>query len=157
MDVGVIHSHIGFLSEANLAMASVMVVVIWAGSPFFILMLLAAMQAIPEELYEAAKVDGASAFQRLLHVTLPMIAPTIAVTTLLRVIWVANYVDILFVMTNGGPGNASLTLPVYVFIKAQHALDMGYSSAMALILGLILIVIVMIYLSVLRRAEVQVR
>jgi multiple sugar transport system permease protein len=157
VDLGILSQHVGFLSEANLALYAVIVVIIWAGAPFFALMLLAAMQAIPEELYEAATVDGASAFRRLRHVTIPLIAPTIAVTSLLRIIWVANYVDILFAMTHGGPGYASLTLPVYVFIKAQSALDMGYSSAMALVLGAVLISIVLIYLSVLKRLEVNIR
>jgi len=157
VDLGILSHHVGFLSQADLALYAVIVVIIWAGAPFFALMLLAAMQAIPEDLYEAARVDGASAFRRLMHVTIPLIAPTIAVTSLLRIIWVANYVDILFVMTHGGPGYASMTLPVYVFIKAQSALDMGYSSAMALILGIILISIVLIYLSALKKLEINTR
>jgi len=157
VDLGILSHHVGFLSEANLALYAVIVVIIWAGAPFFALMLLAAMQAVPEELYEAAKVDGATAFHRLRHITVPLIAPTIAVTSLLRIIWVANYVDVLFVMTHGGPGYASMTLPVYVFIKAQSALDMGYSEAMALILAAILMGIVFIYLATLKRLEVSVR
>jgi multiple sugar transport system permease protein len=156
-DLGIISQHVGFLSEAGLALYAVIVVIIWAGAPFFALMLLAAMQAIPEELYEAATVDGANAFHRLRHITIPLIAPTIAVTSLLRIIWVANYVDILFTMTHGGPGYASMTLPVYVFIKAQSALDMGYSSAMALVLAAILITVVMIYLVAMKRLEVHLR
>jgi multiple sugar transport system permease protein len=157
VDLGIIPQHIGFLSDANLALYAVIVVIIWAGAPFFALMILAAMQAIPEELYEAATVDGATSLHRLRFITLPLIAPTIAVTSLLRIIWVANYVDILFTMTHGGPGTSSMTLPVYVFIKARSSLDMGYSSAMALILAAILIVIVMIYLSAMKKMEVHLR
>jgi len=155
--LGLLPRHVGFLSEPDLALFSVIAVVIWSGTPFFTVMLLAAMQAIPDELYEAAKIDGASAVQRVRYVTIPFIAPTIAVTSLLRIIWVANYVDVLFAMTGGGPGYASMTLPVYIFIKAQAALDMGYGSAMALCLAAILIAIVSLYLWMLNRLEVQVR
>ncbi len=144
---------VGFLSDPALALASIMVVIVWTGTPFFILMLLAAMQAIPDDLYEASRVDGASAFQIVRYVTLPMIAPIIAVTSLLRIIWVANYVDVPFALTGGGPGTASLTLPVYVLLQAREALDMGFSSAMAILLALILIAVVAVYLWMLRRME----
>jgi len=157
VQLGVLAHPVGFLSESSLALLSVIVVVIWSGTPFFTLMLLAAMQAVPEDLYEAAKIDGAGAVQRVWLITIPLILPTIAVTSLLRIIWVANYVDVLFAMTGGGPGYASMTLPVYIFVKAEAALDIGYASAMALIMAIMLIAIVAIYLWMLRRFEVQVR
>jgi multiple sugar transport system permease protein len=153
---GMVNQPVGFLSDPALALLSIIVVVIWSGTPFFTLMLLAAMQAVPEELYEAARMDGATPVQRVWRITLPLILPTIAVTCLLRIIWVANYVDIPFAMTGGGPGYATMTLPVYVFIKAESALDMGYASAMALILGALLTGLVFLYLRFLRRWEVQV-
>lgn len=157
VQLGLTDQHIGFLTDPKLALPSVVLVTVWSGAPFFALMLLAAMQAVPEELYEVAKVDGANAVQRFLYVTVPSIASTIAVTTLLRIIWMANYVVVLYTMTGGGPGYASMTLPIYILLKAQSGLNMGYSSAMAIMLSTILMSIVAFYLWVMRKLELQLR
>ena len=107
--------------------------------------ILAGLQGIPGELYEAADMDGATGFQKLFKITIPSIKNTIFITGLLRIIWVANSVDVIFNMTEGGPAYATQTLSVYVFNKAQ-ALNLGYSSAMAILLALVLCLVAVPYL-----------
>ena len=141
----IINKSIPFLAQANTAFPAVVVTIIWQGIPFFALMILAGLQGIPGELYEAADMDGATGFQKLFKITIPSIKNTIFITGLLRIIWVANSVDVIFNMTEGGPAYATQTLSVYVFNKAQ-ALNLGYSSAMAILLALVLCLVAVPYL-----------
>ena len=103
MKVGLISAPVPFLAQESTVMPSVILTIIWQGIPFFALMLLAGLQGVPGELYEAADIDGATGFQKLFRITIPAIKNTIFVTTLLRIIWVANSVDVIFNMTGGGP------------------------------------------------------
>jgi multiple sugar transport system permease protein len=145
LKLGWIHDKIPFLAQESTVLPSVIVTIIWQGIPFFALMLLAGLQGVPSELYEAADIDGANVFQKLFKITIPSLKNTIFVTTLLRVIWVANSVDVIFNMTGGGPAYTSQTLSVYIFNKA-NALNMGYSSAMSILLTLMLLVVAIPYL-----------
>ena len=106
-------------------MAAVILAVVWQGFPFFAVTLLAGMQAIPFDLYEAAAIDGAGPFVKFRYVTLPGLAEVIATTLLLRMIWVANSLDLIFVMTGGGPGTATQTLPLYAFLTAWSGGNYG--------------------------------
>ena len=101
---------------------------------------------MPRDLYEAAAIDGATPWQQFRRITLPSIAGVIATAMLLRLIWVANSIDVIFVMTGGGPGYATHTLPLYAFIKARTNLDFGYGSALAVIFTLLLAGFVLVYL-----------
>ena len=141
----ILNKSIPFLAQTNTAFPAVVVTIIWQGIPFFALMILAGLQGIPGELYEAADMDGATGFQKLFKITIPSIKNTIFITGLLRIIWVANSVDVIFNMTEGGPAYATQTLSVYVFNKAQ-ALNLGYSSAMAILLALVLCLVAVPYL-----------
>lgn len=145
MKLNLIDMPIPFLAQQNTVFPSVIVTIIWQGIPFFALMLLAGLQGVPGELYEAADIDGATASQKLFRITIPAIKNTIFVTTLLRIIWVANSVDVIFNMTGGGPAYASQTLSVYVFNKA-NALNLGYSSTMSILLTICLLVVAVPYL-----------
>lgn len=145
LKIGLIHDKIPYLAQESTAFPSVIVTIIWQGIPFFALMLLAGLQGVPTELYEAADIDGATKFQQLFNVTIPSIKNTIFVTTLLRIIWVANSVDVIFNMTAGGPAYSTQTLSVYVFNKAT-SLNLGYSSAMSIILTLLLLLVAVPYL-----------
>ena len=144
--------NIAFLANPKTAFPSVIITIIWQGIPFFALMILAALQGIPYELYEAAEIDGANGAQKLFRVTIPSIRNTIMITLLLRVIWVANSVDVIFNMTEGGPAYATQTLSVYVFNKA-NVLNLRYSSAMAIMLTLLLCSVAIPYLIVTFRGE----
>ena len=115
------------------------------GIPFFALMLLAALQGVSTDMYEAADIDGATFFQKLFRITLPSIKNTLFVTLLLRVIWVANSVDIIQNMTAGGPAYATQTLGVYVY-QTAHVLDLGYASAMAVMMMVVLLLAAVPYL-----------
>lgn len=155
--LGLIEQYVPWLARSATSLASVIVTIVWQGVPFFAIMLLAGLQTIPRELYEAAEVDGASLWQSFWSITLPMLAPTIFVTSLLRIIWVANSVDVIYAMTGGGPGYSSLTLSVYAFVKARTALDFGYASALSIYLTLILSIVLFFYLRNLAKQEARLR
>lgn len=142
---GIISDNIPFLAQQTTAFPSVIVTIIWQGIPFFALMLLAGLQGIPGELYEAADIDGATSLQKLFQVTIPSLKNTIFVTTLLRIIWVANSVDVIFNMTEGGPAYSSQTLSVYIFNKG-NSLNLGYASTMSVLLTLLLSLVAVPYL-----------
>lgn len=113
---------------------------VWYGIPFFAITLLAALKSIPAEMYEAAEIDGASAGQQFRWITLPYLAPTIAITVMLRTIWIATFADLIYVMTEGGPAGATTTVATYIYINAFKSLDKGYASAVAvLLLGLLIV------------------
>lgn len=152
MRLGLIHQNVPFLAQQSTAFSSVILTIIWQGIPFFALMLLAGLQGIPEELYDAADVDGANAFQRFFMITVPSLKNTIFVTTLLRIIWVANSVDVIFNLTEGGPAYSTQTLSVYVFNKG-NVLNLGYASTMAILLALVLSMVAVPYLKTLFKAQ----
>ncbi len=146
MKLHIIEENIPFLSLTSSSLPCVIVAIIWQGIPFFALMLLAALQVVPNELYEAAAMDGVNPIQRLFYVTIPSIKNTLFVTLLLRIIWVANSVDVIFNMTQGGPAYSTQTLSVYVYNKG-NALNLGYSSSMAIFLAILLSLVAIPYLS----------
>src|SRR6185295_2124702 len=102
------------------------------------------------EYYEAAAIDGAGAWQRFIRITLPFLAPAIAITVLLRTIWIATIADLIWVMTNGGPANSTATLATYIFSTAYSKLDFGYASAVAAVLLLLLLLYSVVLLRVRR-------
>ncbi|MGV3548371.1 carbohydrate ABC transporter permease [Rhizobium sp.] len=122
------------LSSPYYAMWGPIIANVWWGIPFFAITLLAALQAIPRDLYEAASIDGATPFQRFRSITLPFLAPTIAITILLRTVWISNFADLIVVMTGGGPADRTQIVASYIFTQAFRALDFGYASAIALVL-----------------------
>lgn len=124
---------------------------VWFGIPFFAITLLAARKSIPNELYEAAAIDGASAWQQFTKVTLPFLAPTIAITVMLRTVWIATFADLIYVMTQGGPAGSTETVATYIYISAFKALDKGYASAIAVLLLIMLIIYALIVIQMRRR------
>jgi multiple sugar transport system permease protein len=146
-----------WLAQPWTALPAVMLADVWQGVPFFAVMLLAALQAIPEDLFEAARIDGASAWRVLRHVTLPLLLPTILLTVMLRVIWTANYMDLIMVMTGGGPGYSSLTVPLHAYYTAYKRLDFGSGATIAIVQVLVLAGVIALYLRQLRRNEVMVQ
>ncbi|MEE9306652.1 MAG: sugar ABC transporter permease [Spirochaetia bacterium] len=152
--IGFLKSYFPWLANSFTALPAIMIALMWQGFPFFAIMILAGLQAIPKSLYEAAEVDGATIWQKFTRITLPMLVPILFTSILLRVIWVANSMDVIYVMTGGGPGYATHTLPVYSFIRAYKALDFGYASTIAIFLTFLLIAIVAGYvIRVLRSQE----
>jgi multiple sugar transport system permease protein len=144
--LGLLAQPVPWLSQPGTAMAAVILAVVWQGFPFFAVTLLAGLQAIPAELYEAAALDGASPFASFRNVTLPGLAGVITTSLLLRMIWVANSLDLILVMTGGGPGTATQTLPLHAFLTAWSGGDYGQGSALAVLLTLLLLGVVVAYL-----------
>ena len=137
--LGLISEPGNLLSDPQYAMWGPIIANVWWGIPFFAITLLAALQAIPRDLYEAASIDGANWFQRFFSITLPFLAPTIAITILLRTVWISNFADLIVVMTGGGPADRTQIVASYIFTQAFRALDFGYASAIALVLLVLLL------------------
>lgn len=148
--LGLMSDPSNILSDPRLAMWGPIAANVWWGIPFFAITMLAALQAIPRDLYEAAAIDGAGPIRRFTSITLPFLAPTIAITVLLRTVWIANFADLIIVMTNGGPADRTQIVASYIFTQAFKALDFGYASAIALVL-LVLLLAYSMLIVVLRR------
>ncbi|MCB1439344.1 MAG: sugar ABC transporter permease [Nitratireductor sp.] len=142
----IISTSIPWLADPDTALYAIVLTLTWQGFPFFAVMILAGLQAIPQSYYEAAEIDGASTLRQFWHITLPGIFGVMMTAVLLRVIWVANSIDVIFVMTGGGPGYATYTLPLYSFLKARTGLNYGYGSALAVIFTILLLGFVVLYL-----------
>lgn len=144
--MGLIDSHIGFLSDPRYAMISVIIANIWYGVPFFAIMLLAALQSVPRELMEAGKIDGAGPVRRLFSIVIPYIKPTIISTTLLRTMWIMNFPDIIYAMTGGGPSNSTNILATQMINKILQFYDYGQGAAFGVVIMLILFTYAILYL-----------
>ncbi len=129
--LGVLPQAVDILADPDLAMLGPVVANVWFGIPFFAITLLAALQAIPEDLYEASALDGATAAQSFVRITLPLVMPTLLITVLLRSVWIVNFGDLVWIMTQGGPVGATQILPTYLFSTAFTDLNEGYASALA--------------------------
>lgn len=145
--LSIVQTAVPWLADPDVAIYAIIATLTWQGFPFFAVMILAGLQGIPKSQYEAASIDGASAWRQFIHITLPGIAPVLATAGLLRVIWVANSMDVIFVMTGGGPGYATHTLPLYAFIKARQNLDFGYGTSIAVTFTILLGAFVVLYLA----------
>ena len=132
---------IGWLTDPKYAIYSVIILTIWKGIGYYMMIYLAALMSVPKELYEACDIDGANFWTKHLTVTVPHIMPTIALVTTISSISAMKIFAEIYVMTKGGPLNSTKTIVYYIYEKAFENLDLGYASAMAVIL----LVIVMIF------------
>ena len=137
-------------SSPRLAMLSVVAVDVWQWTPFMFLILLAGLQAIPQEPYEAALIDGSSAWQTFRHVTLPLLKPAILVALLLRTMDLLRVFDQVFILTEGGPGFATETISLYIYRTAFRFSDFGYAAAMSFVLLIITNIVSVFYIRVLQ-------
>jgi multiple sugar transport system permease protein len=141
-------------SSPRLAMLSVVAVDVWQWTPFMFLILLAGLQAIPQEPYEAALIDGSNAWQTFRHVTLPLLKPAILVALLLRTMDLLRVFDQVFILTEGGPGFATETISLYIYRTAFRFSDFGYAAAMSFVLLIITNIVSAFYIRVLQAREV---
>ena len=148
LDLGIIDKKIAWLGTPGYSMAVVIIAMIWMGIPFFAIMILAALQSIPVDVYEAANVDGCGVLRQFFQITLPYIKPTIITTVLLRTIWIFNSFDLVLVITNGGPANSSQTLPAYMYSKAFSTYDFGFASALGVSIMVILGLYALLFLKI---------
>lgn len=144
-----------WLSDPNLAMPSVIMVNVWKGIPFFTVNFLAGLKAIDSGLYEAAMVDGASVFRRFVHVTLPGLRYVIIVTTLLSSIWTFNNFDLIWLMTQGGPGDATAPYVLVAYTKAIQQLQFGPGAASTLVLLPFVGILVVLLVRMMRSGDQQ--
>ncbi len=151
--LGLDTSRLTWTASPALAMASVVAVDVWQWTPFVFLVLLAGLQAIPQEPYEAALVDGASAWQTLRDVTLPMLKPAILIALLLRTMDLLRVFDQIFILTQGGPGVATETVSLYVYHAAFRFGDFGYAAAMSFALLLLTNAVSVFYIRLLQGRE----
>jgi len=131
--VGAIDAPILFLANPQNALWSVLVAVIWQGTPFWMMTFLAGLQSIPNELYEAAEIDGASTFNSFLYVTMPSMVNVIVVTVMLSAIFTTNGIEFIYILTNGGPGGATETFPLLAIAQGLRAYDLGIGSTIPLL------------------------
>jgi multiple sugar transport system permease protein len=150
--LGLVHGNPAWLGQASTALFAVVVAAIWKGFPLSTIMYMAAYQGVPEELREAATVDGARKWQVFLHVTLPAMAPTIRTTLLLTTVWTFNYFDLIYVMTAGGPGDASEIFPTFIYREAFENVRYGVAGAYGAISVVLLSVFTVIYLRQVNKA-----
>ena len=153
MGTGVVERPILFLGTPVLAMVSVIVVNVWRGFPFFVVTLLAGLQTIASDQYDAAKVDGAGIWARFRHVTLPGLAPVMAVVTLLSTIFTLNDFAIVWLLTKGGPGNSTDVLSTLTYKVAIRGLELGKGVAVSVLMLPLLIVLIVLLTRFINRRE----
>lgn len=150
---GIARNGTSWLGDPHTALLCVMVARAWQFYPFAMVMFLAGLQSIPAEQYEAASVDGASPFRKFFYITIPNLRPVSSVLLLLGVIWSFNDFNMVFVMTRGGPINASMVLPVLVREFSFVHFDLGKGSALSVLIFALLVTLSFLYLRVLARRE----
>ena len=143
-----------FLLDRHWALPTVVLLEAWKNAGLFMMIYLAGLQAVPADQLEAATIDGANAWQRLLHVVVPSLRPTFAVTLVLSMLEAMRAFESVYVLTRGGPLDSTLTLGYYIWSKAFEDYDMGYASAVGLLLWAIMIVLAGFNLLVTRRRDV---
>ena len=147
-----IDTPIPWLAGPSTAMFAVIVANIWYGVTFFAIMILAALQSVPDELFESAALDGAGRVRTLINVTLPFIRTTLALTILLRVIWIFNFPDIIYGMTGGGPGGSTQIVTTYMIGLVEQG-NYGTASAVGLFVILLLLIFATFYLMATRERK----
>jgi multiple sugar transport system permease protein len=147
---GLLGTAYNFLAEPSLALPAVIIVDIWQWTPFMFLVLLAGLQSLPVEPFEAVRVDGASALQTFRDLTLPMLRPVILVALLIRTMDAFTVFDTIYIMTNGGPGRSTETMAIYVYRTAFKFTSFGYAAAMIFVVLAIIIGISLLYIGLLR-------
>ena len=146
--VGVLTQYRAWFADPHFSLYTVSAVELWRHFPFFTLFLLAGLQAIPADLYEAATTDGASRWQQLRLITMPLLMPVVVATVVLRVIGLVNSPDLLIVLTNGGPGNSTQVLSLYAFQTAYAAFNFGYAASISVMMLLLLMAFTVVYVRV---------
>lgn len=149
-------SRIGWLSDPGFAMNSLVLVDVWQWTPFALLVLLAGLQSIPEDLYEAAKVDGSTSFQIFKNVTLPLLRPHVLLVVLMRTIDTFRVFDKVYALTRGGPGYVTETITYFTYREGFYYFNLGYASSGSVVMLLIVLLVSAIYVrSMLRGTKVE--
>jgi multiple sugar transport system permease protein len=140
-----------WVADPNVALTAVMLTDIWQWTPFLMLIVLAGLQSISPELYEAARVDGATAWGSFRHITVPLLLPFVVIGILIRAMDCFKLFDIIYLVTGGGPGNITETVSFYTYLQGFKFFSLGYTAALAFVQLIVIIVIAQIFLKFLRR------
>lgn len=151
--LGVIDSYQQWLGEISTALPAVIIESVWKGTPFVMILLLAGLQTIAPEYYEAAAIDGASAWQRFLQITLPLLRPSLAVATILTTVYTVNNFNAIWLMTQGGPLGSTEILFTWAYKLAFDRFDFGMAATVSVVLFGILAVFAAIYIFLVEREE----
>lgn len=151
--IGVLDSYQSWLGSPFLAMNMVIAADVWKNTSLAAFLTLAGLQAIPNNLYESARVDGAGAIRSFFNVTLPLLRPTIAVILVLRTIEAFKVFDIVYVMTRGGPAESTQTIAYYTYLQAFSNQRFGYGSALAVLIVVFIMMLAIVYIRLLRRDQ----
>ena len=150
---GLIDENIYWLATPNMAMISTILLNVWKYTPFVTICVLARLQTIPLELYDAAKVDGAGAVRRFIDITLPQLAEVLTVVVIFRTIWTFNKFEEIYLLTKGGPGTSTFNLAIYSFEQSVASLKMGVGAATGVVMMFLLFTGSLIYMRVFKFAE----
>jgi multiple sugar transport system permease protein len=142
-----------FLGDRLLALPSVVLVEVWRATPFMTLVLLAALQAVPHELHEAAQVDGAGRASRFRFISLPLITPVLLVALLFRTVDVLRTFDLVYLLTQGGPGSRTEVIGMYIYRYGFESFNMGTTSAAAMVLFVLTLLVCIVYLRLVVRGQ----
>jgi multiple sugar transport system permease protein len=145
-NLGIIDKPIYWLSKRHLAMVSAIIVYVWRSFPFMMITVLAALSGIPDDIYEAGRIDGASTFQLLRYITFPLIIPISVIATVLASIWAFNDFGTIFVLTGGGPASSTTTLILHAYKEAFQRYNVGYGTSLAMIAMVLMLGVGAIYL-----------
>lgn len=152
-EAGLIDENVYWLSTPGMAMFSTIMLNVWKYTPFVTICVLARLQTIPLELYDAAKVDGAGTFRRFVDITLPQLAEVLTVVVIFRTIWTFNKFEEIYLLTKGGPGTSTFNLAIYSFEQSVANLRMGVGAATGVVMMFILFAGSLVYMRVFRFEE----
>jgi multiple sugar transport system permease protein len=145
---GIIPAPVSWLTDSGTVMPVLIAINVWKLFPFVAIMVLAGLQAIPKEPYEAAKVDGANFWEEVWYVTLPQVRPVITAVTLLLVIWGLNSITLIYAITKGGPANKTLITPIQIFRTAFESVAFNQAAALSVMFFAVVIAVVVVYIKV---------
>jgi len=155
MKVRIINQYIPWLALPTLAKVSVIIANIWKGFPLSSMFFLARLQEIPEELYEACEIDGGGSINKFLHITLPQLRSVLITTLMLTTIWTINYFPLIYIMTGGGPNNATETVVTYIYRLSFKFLEYNRASALSNILFSLILIISGLFLWVINKEQAE--
>lgn len=153
LHIGLTDQAIDFLSNPSFVFLTVVLINIWFGGPLFIINILSALKTIPNEQYEAAKMDGSNAFQSFWYITFRHVRSVVGALVIIRIIWVFNNFEILFLLTGGGPASMTTTLPIFAYQTGWELKQLGVASTITVLLLIFLLVICFVYFKILDKWE----
>lgn len=155
LSLGIIDKNVVWLGKPEMALNMILIADIWKAIPFITLLLIAGLQNIPNYLYRAAKLDGANAWQRFVHVTLPGLKSTIVISVVLQSIWALKVFDLVYVLTKGSPADSTVLLNYLAWRETFSNLDVGYGAAIANVLFVMMFFLALIYIRALQPRHVK--